>query len=100
MLEKMKGNFVVVTTDKDKRGVFGGKLTKVAQDGTTVVLRDAQMAVYWHSDTHGVLGLANPGPTARCRISPVIPEIRLVGVTAIMQATPEAETKWRKEPWG
>ena len=48
-----KRQFVVVTTDKEKRGVFGGFLKSKkydSQQGTyNVILEDAHMAVSWKS---------------------------------------------------
>ena len=96
-MAKRKSRFVVVTTDKDRRGVFFGEF--LSKDGNVVVLKDAQMAVYWPSSTRGVLGLAATGPTAGSRITPVIPQIELDGVTAVMNATCEAVTAWRSQPW-
>jgi len=89
---------VVVTTDKDRRGVFGGEL--ISEDGDRVTLRNARMAVYWSADVHGVVGLAAGGPTTSCRISPAVPKIGLNGVTAVMDMTDEAKAAWDKEPWG
>ena len=88
---------VVVTTDKDRRGVFGGELLE--HSGDTVKLKNARMAVYWSADVHGVLGLAATGPTKTCRISPAIPMIELNGVTAVMDMTDEAAAAWEKQPW-
>lgn len=89
---------VVVTTDKDRRGVFCGEL--VSHKGDIATLKNCRMAVYWSSDVHGVLGLAAAGPSKTCRISPAIPRIKLNGVTAIMDMTDEAKAAWEKQPWG
>jgi len=88
---------VVVTTDKDRRGVFFGEL--VSEDESTAILKDAQMAVYWSAETRGVLGLASIGPQKGSRITPIVPRIRLNGVTAVMDTTQEAAEKWREQPW-
>jgi hypothetical protein len=96
----MEKRHVVITTDKDRRGVFCGLLVEHDEDCAIVVLEDAQMCVRWTIATRGVLGLANPGPTKDCRITPVIPKIRLDGVTAIMDMTPGAVERWRAQPWG
>jgi len=58
MSEEQK-RMVVVTTDKDRRGVFFGELISKTND-FTVQLRNAQMAVYWSKETKGILGLACP----------------------------------------
>ena len=90
--------YVVVTTDKDRRGVFFGQLE--SNDGKgNVVLCDAQMAVYWSSATRGVLGLASIGPQEGSRITPIIPRIELNGVTAIMDSTQKAINQWKKSKW-
>ena len=93
----MDKRMVVVTTDKDKRGVFFGELVK--QDADKVTLKDAQMAVYWSEKTRGVLGLASIGPQKGSKITPIVPKIDLVGVTSVMDATKDAEKLWREEPW-
>ena len=97
-MAKQKTRFVVVTTDKDRRGVFGGEL--VSHEGDRVVLRNAHMAVYWSAETKGVLGLASIGPQKGSRITPPVPRIALDGVTAVMDVTTEAVARWRAEPWG
>jgi len=94
----MSERHVLVTTDNERRGVFGGVL--VEQNGSSVVLHDARMAVYWPPETHGVLGLAADGPKTGAKISPKVPRIELDGVTAVMDMTPEAVAAWESEPWG
>ena len=88
---------VVVTTGKDRGGVFYGKL--VSEKGDVVELQEAKMAVSWSSDIKGVLGLAATGPLDGCRISPAIPKIKLNGVTSIMDCTDAAIENWRKKTW-
>ena len=91
-----QGTPVVVTTEH--RGVFFGYADGSA-DGATVVLRDAQMCVYWSSDVRGVLGLASGGPTADCKVTAPVPSVTLHGVTAVMGATDEAVKAWLARPW-
>lgn len=93
---KMKRQFVVVTTDK--KGVFAGYLNQLTQN-TTLRLEEAQMCVYWDSATKGVLGLAATGPTKGCKIGPAVPAITLHGVTAVMEASKQAEEAWKSQPW-
>lgn len=93
-------NFVVVCTDKDHRGVFGGILINHDKNEKTAVLSQAQMCVKWTSDIGGVLGLAAKGPSIKCRISPPTPEIFLEGVSCIISATEVARENWIKQPWG
>jgi len=94
-----KKRMVVVTTDNTRRGVFFGELVKHDEKIEIAVLKDAQMAVHWSSATKGVLGLASIGPQKGSRITPIIPKIKLNGVTSIMDVTKEAVEMWRKEPW-
>lgn len=89
--------FVVVTTDKDRRGVFSGFLEK--KDGDTVVLSDARMAVYWSEETRGVLGLASIGPQQGSKITPSVPSIELNGITSVIDCTKKAQKLWEDEPW-
>jgi len=89
---------VVVTTDKDRRGVFFGDF--VSQEKDCVILKNAKMAVYWSSATKGVVGLASIGPQKGSRISPTIPKIEINGVTAVMDCTKEAVKQWEAELWG
>ena len=88
---------VIVTTDKDKRGVFYGTLEK--EEGEKVVLTDARMVVYWSEETKGVLGLAAIGPQRGSRVTPVVPRIELEGKTAIIDCTKEAVEVFRGEIW-
>lgn len=87
---------VVVTTEV--RGVFFGYLNG-KQSGDTLTLSNARMCIYWSSDMRGVLGLASIGPSNSCKISPAVPSITLNKVTSIMEATPEAISKWENAPW-
>ena len=98
-MAKGKDRWVVVTTDKDRRGVFFGNLTKFNEDKATCVLTEARMAVYWCSDCHGVVGLASIGPQKGSRISPKIPKITLNGLSSVMDCTDEAIMQWEKGLW-
>jgi len=91
--------FVVVTTDKDRRGVFGGYLESHDKDNAYAVLTEAHMAIHWSPETRGVTGLASIGPQKGSRISPPIPRIELNGVTAVMDCTEQAEELWQKQIW-
>jgi len=96
-MDEVKQRYVVITTNKDRRGVFFGALE--THDDDVVILRDAQMAVYYAPETHGVLGLASIGPQRGSRISPIVPRLEVDGVTAVMDCTDEAVKKWREQPW-
>lgn len=89
--------FVVVTTDKDRRGVFAGFLEK--QENGICILSEARMAVYWSKETRGVLGLASIGPQRGSRITPAVPQIELNGVTSVMNCNAKAQKLWESEPW-
>lgn len=87
---------LLVTTEH--KGVFFGYGTPT--DETTIRLTNARMCVYWSTDVKGVVGLAAKGPTRTCKVGPAAPAITLQAVTAIMEVSPEAEAKWKEEPWG
>jgi len=96
---RMEKKMVVVTTDKDCRGVFMGELLRYDEDKQIAVLKDAQMAVHWSQATKGVLGLAAHGPQKGSRITPQIPQIEVNKVASVMSATDKAVTAWRTELW-
>ena len=91
-----KKKFVVVCTEF--RGVFAGYADDVTADPIT--LTDAQMCVYWSQDTRGVMGLAATGPTKSCKITKPVPQMKAYKVTAVLDATKEAEEAWQNTPWG
>ncbi len=86
---------VVVCTQY--RGVFFGYETK--RDGSTITLNRARMCVRWTRSIRGVLGLASHGPDDSCRIGYAVESIELLGVTAIVDVSPEAVAKWEAAPW-
>lgn len=88
---------VVVTTEH--RGVFFGNLNGSDPESKVITITEAQMCVYWTSDVQGVVGLATSGPSKSCRVTSPAPKITLQGVTAVMDATPEAAKAWRSRPW-
>lgn len=81
---------VIVCTDR--RGVVFGYTTDAT--ARPIKLAKARMALYWSSDVGGVFGLGEKGPTKDCKISAVLPEITLEGVTAIFTVDPVAEKAW------
>jgi len=95
----MEKKMVVITTDKDRRGVFFGELVSYDADKQYAILKDAQMAIYWSAETKGVLGLASHGPQKGSRISPIIPRIELNGVTSKMDVSNNAIKQWRAKLW-
>ena len=89
---------VVVTTEY--KGVFFGFLPKGGDfTQTTLRLTQAQMCVYWTSQTHGVLGLASSGPESGSRVGPTVPAITLQKITSVIEATQDAAEAWQKSPW-
>jgi len=90
--------FVLITTDKDKRGVFGGYL-KEDKSPDYVILNQARMVVYWTKEVKGVLGLASIGPQSGCRISLPVDEIKLFGVTSITKCSDQSIKQWEKDIW-
>ena len=91
---KSKSRPVLVTTEY--RGVFFGYATKT--DGDIIHLKNARLCLYWSADIKGFMGLAANGPSDNCRIGPPA-DIELRKVTAVLEITPEAETKWLKAPF-
>lgn len=94
----MQKKYVLITTDKDKRGIFAGFLE---QDNSPdfVVLSNARMVVYFPKENRGVVGLASIGPQSGARISYAIPEIKLFGVTSVMKCTEIAQKEFEKGKW-
>ena len=94
MALQIGSNVIVCTAVK---GVFAGVLLE--RDGDKATLGDARYCVYWHESVHGMPGLANKGPNAKCRISPSAETVEIFGVTAILAMTDEAAAAWAAEPW-
>lgn len=91
--------YVVVTTDKDRHGVFFGILSSYDPDKQYAILKNARMCIYWPAANKGVVGLAAIGPVDGSRITPSIPSIEVNGVTAVMDCTPEAVKEWEIGKW-
>ena len=95
---------IIVCTDK--RGVFFGyvpnntDLNQLLEEGATVRLLSARMAVMWTSAERGVLGLAAAGPGPKCRIGPAATAITVRGVHAVLEVSEAAVALWESEPWG
>ena len=92
----MKKQAVMVTTIH--KGVFFGYANGDMQKDS-IRLTDARNCIYWSADVKGFLGLAATGPTGSCKIGPKVPSLKLLGVTAVVEVTPEATEKWEKHPW-
>ena len=91
---KQKQPLVVTTAH---RGVFFGYGVPTTEK--TIRLENVQMCVYWSADVKGVIGLAVTGPSESCKIGPAAPAMTLQDVTGIMEVSPEAELKWKEQPW-
>lgn len=92
----MKKQIPLVVTTAHK-GVFFGYGTPTTDK--TIRIERAQMCVYWSSDVKSVVGLAANGPSKGCRVGPPAPAMTLQDVTGIIEASPEAEAKWKEQPW-
>jgi len=94
-----KDQWVVVTTNKDRRGVFYGLLKEWDRDKDYLILEQARMIIYWSQETKGVLGLASDGAANGSKVTSTIPMIELNGITAILLATQKAQKRFRDEIW-
>lgn len=86
---------IVVTTE---RGVFFG-YGEPSLDAQHIKITNARMVVYWGADCKSVVGLAANGPTKSCRIGPKAPAMVVRNVTAIIECSEEAATKFEQAPW-
>lgn len=93
------GKYVVIATDEKKRGVFFGKLKHLDREKQVAVIEEAQMAVYWSTETKGFNNLAVIGPQEGSRITSGAPEMELYGVSCVMMASYEAIKAWKLKPW-
>ncbi len=89
MKAKVTERPVIVTTAH--RGVFFGYASNT--DGETISLKRSRLCIYWSADIRGFMGLASAGPNNSCTIGPPA-DITLRSITAVLEVTPEAESKW------
>ncbi len=94
MATKTKERAVLVTTTH--RGVFFGFATETS--GTTIKMRAARLCVYWSADLRGFMGLASHGPSATCKVGPAA-DIELRDITAVVEVSDAARSKWEAAPW-
>ena len=94
MKNEKKERAVLVMTAH--RGVFFGYASETG--GETIKLRASRLCVYWSADLHGFMGLASIGPNLNCKIGPPA-DIELRDITAVVEVSDEAVTKWEKGPW-
>ena len=90
---------VLITTDKDKRGVFFAYINPDDFEKDDIMAEDIQMCVYWSVDVQGVLGLAANGPSEKCRVSAPVKKGIIKGVTFIGEVSDEAVKAWKSQPW-
>lgn len=90
---------VLITTNKDLRGVFFGYIDPDDAEKDTMRVVDVQMCVYWSVDVHGVLGLAATGPLKGCRVSKPAKVGVIKGVTLVAECSKEAVKAWKTAPW-
>ncbi len=90
---------VLITTNKDLRGVFFGYIDPEDADKEMMRVTDVQMCIYWSENTHGVLGLAATGPVKGCKVSPPAKAGTIRGVTLVAECTKEAVKAWKSMPW-
>ena len=96
MKEKNGSNERAVVVTTVHKGVFFGYATET--EGQTIKLRAARMCIYWSSDLRGCMGLASAGPNGNCRIGPAA-DIELRNITAVVEVSKEAASKWETAPW-
>ena len=95
-MAKVNGKEKPVLVTTAHRGVFFGYAHKT--DGETIALKRSRLCVYWSADVRGFMGLAANGPSVSCRIGPPA-DITLRNITAVLDVTPEAVTRWENGPW-
>jgi dTDP-4-dehydrorhamnose 3,5-epimerase-like enzyme len=91
---------VLITTDKDKRGVFFGYVNENDMGKDEIYVTDVQMCVYWSKEVKGVLGLAAGGPDKNCKITAPTKAAIIKGVTFVAECSEDAIKNWKKQPWG
>lgn len=89
---------VIITTDRDKRGVFFGFVDSL-DFADVKTIKDCQMVVYWDASVKGLLSMAVHGPNSECRITAPATSATVNGVTAIITCTPKAVEEFKKEYW-
>ena len=90
---------VLITTNKDLRGVFFGYIDPEDADKESFRAEQVQMCVYWSQNVCGVLGLAATGPLKGCRVTPPVKAGNIKGVTFVAECSKEAVKAWKSTPW-
>ena len=88
---------VVITTEF--KGVFFGYVADDSKLPSEVVLERARMAVYWSTETKGVVGLAANGPAAGSKVTAATPRATFYRVTSVLDCTPQSVERWEAGVW-
>jgi hypothetical protein len=91
-----KGKPVLVTTAH--HGVFFGYLVGEPSK-ERVILLHGRNCLYWSTDERGFLGLAESGPSDKCRVGPAAVDITLYDITSVTTCTAKAVEAWEAAPW-
>lgn len=83
---------VLVTTEHG--GVFFGYLRNDRDLPNSVTLGKVRNCIYWSADIGGFLGLAQIGPSSKCKIGIQAEEITLYHITSIAPVSEPAEKLW------
>ena len=90
---------VLITTNKDLRGVFFARIDPKDIALDNIEVESAQMCIYWPAENKGVLGLAVDGPMKGARVSKPVPKALIKGVTFVAECSEKAVSAWEKCPW-
>jgi hypothetical protein len=90
---------VLITTNKDLRGVFFAYINPEDVDKEIIEVENVQMCVYWSVETRGVLGLAADGPAKGSRVTKPAPRGVIRGITLVAECSKEAVKAWKACPW-
>lgn len=95
---KAEAEYLIVVTASRPWTIVAGYVE--SDDGTTVILRDARMIVYYSSDSRGLYGIASVGVTGSARVSPAAPRVAVSNVEHRISVTDEARASIEAAPWG
>jgi len=90
---------VLITTNKDLRGVFFGYINPEDADKEMIRVEEVQMCVYWSANVRGVMGLATSGPLNGSRVTQPVKAGTIKGVTLVAECSKEAVKAWKSTPW-
>lgn len=90
---------VLITTNKDLRGVFFGFIDPGDTEKETLTAENVQMCVYWPVENRGVLGLAADGPVKGARVTKPVPKGVIRGITLVVECSSKAVKAWESCPW-